>query len=816
MPPRFSLSGTSIPEESKSRTGPQVGRTGLKHFSGFINEEFLPELRGPLGVRTYEEMRKNEPNIAGMLMAIEYVIAGVGWEAAPVSQTPEDIAAADFINNAFEELETPLEEHVLDALTMLPFGWSLFEIVYKMKEGKIYWDKWAFRSQDSLFRWKFSEDHRKLLSFCQRPAPTYEELEIPLEKCLHYRTRNEKDNPEGLSLLRSAYKPYYFKRVIEEVEAMGAERDLIGIPVMEVPFGATSEEVEVSKQIVEAVKNDDQSGIVLTAIGPEPHQRFNFKVVSGQGSSGKVSYTDRLVQRYSNEITMVCLAQFLRLGQGASGSYSLSSDQKDMFQVAVRGIMTRVRNTIMNQGVKKLLRLNGMTGKVKLEHGRVGQLSLQTMSNFLAAGVQNQFITANRELENFLRKEAELPLLSDGEETAGEKADKAASAAPVGAPEAAGGPGEGGETQGVNSMPGENQSGAFGPGGGNAEIKEPVPFSASKVLSEVFDQFDEEFLGNLFSFEEPQQFHVQGQHHQKRHSGKVPTELQPPELTDSDYKKLAGPGDYTSEESRQMATPFDTVAVAKVRQYQMDWISPVTGNNSTTMIINGQHVLETKSEVTYNGVKMRRGEMHKKILDEVYEEGAQMAGTVKQGRRVDIVIGPPAAGKSSVAVDALAKQHGGRIVDADLVKARLPEFRNGLNANGVHEESALLASAIFQRSMKSGDNMVLQILGSSDEQVKRKYITQLKAAGYDVHLTVVTADRDVVTKRAIKRFTDGETFNKKKVHRFVDPSIAYHLIGNRPLETFKKLAKSGLATSVAGWITNTFPAVPLDISTALA
>src|SRR5699024_1528722 len=71
------------------------------------------------------------------------------------------------------------------------------------------------------------------------------------------------------------------------------------------------------------------------------------------------------------------------------------------------------------------------------------------------------------------------------------------------------------------------------------------------------------------------------------------------------------------------------------------------------------------------------------VLDELTDRGSavldskgevQYTGRVKQEKRLDVVIGPPAAGKSSALVDPISREYGSRVLDSDDVKARLPEF----------------------------------------------------------------------------------------------------------------------------------------------
>src|SRR5438132_1698649 len=50
-----------------------------------------------------------------------------------------------------------------------------------------------------------------------------------------FRTSTNKANPEGRSLLRLCYDPYYRSSLIQNLEGIGIERDAAGIPYMEIP-----------------------------------------------------------------------------------------------------------------------------------------------------------------------------------------------------------------------------------------------------------------------------------------------------------------------------------------------------------------------------------------------------------------------------------------------------------------------------------------------------------------------------------------------------------------------------------------------------
>jgi hypothetical protein len=195
--------------------------------------------------------------------------------------------------------------------------------------------------------------------------------------------------------------------------------------------------------------------VVLTAIGPAPDQRFVLHLLNGQGAGARTPYTSTLIQRYAAEIGMSALATFIHLG-GSSGrsanqTYQLK-DSRDLFQIAIKNWMGKITDVWNRDAIPRLLAMNGMTGKCQFVHGRITQLDLAIITNFITAAVQNKVLTPDRTLEQFLRKESELPPLADSEKAASENSG----APPAGQPGA----------NGPQSLPGQNQHGIFGPNAG--------------------------------------------------------------------------------------------------------------------------------------------------------------------------------------------------------------------------------------------------------------------------------------------------------------------------------------------------------------
>ena len=356
----------------------ELGYTGLIEWSGMVMEDFLKELQGKKGYKRYNEMRLNSPVVGALLLAAERSILPISWFYS--SDLGEEDPRIEFLENARAGMSFSWNDHISETLTFLPFGFAPFELVYKREKGVITWRKFAFRGQDTIFQW-LRDDAGGLEGFIQMGAPTFKPVTIPIEKLVLYRTRVEKNNPEGRSILRTAWVPYYYAKNIMQIEAIGIERDLAGLPVITLPPGASTDEKDSTSdyskaaKVVRNVRNDEQAGIVL------PSGDWKFELASTGGT--RSFDTDAIVKRYESRILMSALAQFLVLGQDSVGTQALSSDLTDFWGMSVNAIADTIAETHTKFAVKRLLALNGMdTEGIKLEHTPAGDTNLAELGDF--------------------------------------------------------------------------------------------------------------------------------------------------------------------------------------------------------------------------------------------------------------------------------------------------------------------------------------------------------------------------------------------------------------------------------------------------
>lgn len=418
-------------------TNMELGRTGLEEFGGFIYEEFLPQLQGTRGIKVYREMSDNDPVVGAILFAIEMLIRQVDWKVEPASLDKMDQDMAEFLESNMDDMSETWQDMISEILSMLVFGWSFHEIVYKRRngmkdqpdlsskfsDGRIGWSKLPIRSQESLWAWVFSENG-DLLAMEQQPPPDYRIRRIPMEKALLFRTKVRKGNPEGRSVLRNAYRPWYFKKNIETIEGIGLERDLAGLPIAWVPPelldpNASSEDRAVLseiKKIVRNVRRDEQEGIVYPLSYDENNNKLYDLTLLSTGGRRQFD-TGAIVQRYDSRIAMTVLADFILLGHEKVGSFALSSDKTNLFSVALGAWLDSICEVFNRKAVPQLFLLNGFKtdNLPKIVHGDIESIPLGELGDYInklsGAGYP---LFPNKDLEDELLRVAGLPVNKEG------------------------------------------------------------------------------------------------------------------------------------------------------------------------------------------------------------------------------------------------------------------------------------------------------------------------------------------------------------------------------------------------------------------
>lgn len=394
MPKRKRIAKASPPAE--------VGRTGLKIWAGRVGEEFHRDLQYDRAPKFYREMADNDATIGAMFQAITALLGQVVWRVEPYLDGPEEDERIEFLEGCMHDMRIPWPEFIRDVTQgTLTYGWGVHEIVYKQRkgwpvsmfnDGLVGWDSFAPRGQDTLSRWITDGD--RVTAFEQIPPPDYRTRIIPLDKCLHFTVNPAKGNPEGKSVLRNAFRAWRAKMHIENIEGVGIERDMAGLPIAYVPpvwlagGGGTAEQAAMGdtiKDIVVNIRRDAQEGVVLPLLYDENgNQLVKLELLSSGGE--RQFDTDKIISRYDQRILQLMMADFLLLGHEKVGSFALSSDKTALFALALGVWLDRIADVLNSQAVPRLLSLNGMEveGHPRFVHGDLESRNLVEVADYVS------------------------------------------------------------------------------------------------------------------------------------------------------------------------------------------------------------------------------------------------------------------------------------------------------------------------------------------------------------------------------------------------------------------------------------------------
>ena len=404
----------------------EIGRAGQQRYGGVFYEEFLPELRGQRGIRAYKEMSENDDIIGAILFAVKMLIRNVHWGVQPGGAEAVDEECAVFVESCLYDMEDSWTGTLSEILSFLVYGWSAHEIVYKRRMGRkrdrmlnskyndglIGWQKLPIRAQDTLYQWEYG-GRDDLMGLTQMPPPDFGIITIPIEKLLLFRTESRKGNPEGRSILRNAYRSWFFKKRFQEIEGIGIERDLAGLPVLVAPEGTDiwSDDPDIvrtralAEALVKNIRRDSMEGIVLPA-------GWDLKLLS---TGGKRNFdTNATIDRYDTRMAMTVLADFVLLGHQKVGSFALSDNKTEMFSLAIGAFLDIICEEFNKKAIPDLVDVNGkrfssITDYPELVHGDIETQDLGKLGDYIQKMTGIGVLQPDAGLEDFVRQQAGLP-----------------------------------------------------------------------------------------------------------------------------------------------------------------------------------------------------------------------------------------------------------------------------------------------------------------------------------------------------------------------------------------------------------------------
>ena len=394
----------------------EVGTSGLRQYGGFVLEEWLATLSGRRAAWVWREMMDNSAVVGGILFAIEMLARQVEWsvEGDEADKMPSGEKCTEYAESCMHDMAHTWGDTLSEILSFMPYGWSLHEEVFKRRNGEvpvppipgslaseapapteeddsppsseyddglIGWRKLAGRAQETLMRWEFA-GYATVRAMEQIDWHGGRHL-IPIQKSMLFRTKATRNNPEGRSILRSAYESWYYMRNIQTIEAIGIERDAAGLPVATPPEGVDlwlenqADMLTKAQEMVASIRKDENQGIVKPTAG------WLIELLRSGGT--RQIDTNEVLKRYRQELAASMLADFFLVGMDGLGSYAMVDVKADLFGMAVDASLDMICDVFNRYGFPRLMSINGVKPKEKLrlKHTSAGRINLEQTGKFL-------------------------------------------------------------------------------------------------------------------------------------------------------------------------------------------------------------------------------------------------------------------------------------------------------------------------------------------------------------------------------------------------------------------------------------------------
>ncbi|GAA1099834.1 phage portal protein family protein [Tsukamurella spumae] len=393
---------------SKQRSK-EIGKSGTNIFDGFITgEEYNQDLVGRRAYEIYDEMRRSNATVRAVLSAIKLPVISAVWGVQAASSDPKDEEVAKFVEYNLTKI-LKWRAFLSEALTHLDFGFAVFECVWGVQEvdgiPRVVVKKLAFRKQTTISKW-VQEDGKPGVTQWTHQG---ERFSIPADQLLVITNQQEGDNYEGVSVLRSAYQHWYIMKNLYKIDAIGHERQALGVVRIQHPSNADGKDIERAEEAARNLRANEEAFI---------RQPEGWAIEFMDMKAGTLKDIEPSLNHHDRQISKNVLAQWLEIGaQGSSGTLAASGDQSRLFDLANKAVADNIAAEVTEQVVKQLVDSNfNVTEYPTVVAEQVGKEDLTTLSSVVKTLIDAKVLTPSDADEAYLRKLIRLPKAEEGEE----------------------------------------------------------------------------------------------------------------------------------------------------------------------------------------------------------------------------------------------------------------------------------------------------------------------------------------------------------------------------------------------------------------
>lgn len=378
----------AIGGQQRTRVSPYevIGAMGTAVYGGYVQDpEGSSALKGSRRYQTYSDILANTAIVAAGVRYFLNLAAKSRWSMAPSTKEGVNEKEAQRIAELceqllFEDPKTPWGRIVRRAAMYRFYGFSVQEWTAKKRDdGVITFADIRPRPQKTIERWDIDENG-DVIGILQRSPQDSREIYLPRGKVMYVVDDTLSDSPEGLGLFRHLAGPAKRLERYEQLEGIGFETDLRGIPIGRGPFtqlaqmvkeGAITKEdrLRIEEPLREFVENHIKGpklGMLLDSMpyltqddkaSPSSQKQWDLELLKA-GATGQAEVAEA-INRVNREMARILGVEQLLLGESATGSHALSKDKTQSFFMLVNGTLNELTEVVKSDLLAVLFKLNG-------------------------------------------------------------------------------------------------------------------------------------------------------------------------------------------------------------------------------------------------------------------------------------------------------------------------------------------------------------------------------------------------------------------------------------------------------------------------
>nr|DAN50793.1 MAG TPA: Portal protein [Caudoviricetes sp.] len=347
----------SNPEPTPKNLTSEIGFAGDIVFEGFDREESRVD---EISIKDYRKMLDNDTTVEALYNIFTMSILAATYHIDADSNDEGEVQAELVRRNLLEPphkggMQTPMNLFIDQSLAAIYEGFALFEKVYEVRDGRLVLKRLAHRDSTTLTLIRDTDGG--FGGTKQRAADSdgvYHEVIIPAHKCFLFTYGKSRSYLYGRSAFKPLYPRYDKKRRLEYLDSIALQANAIKPKVLRrITDGVVTDELKRAhnKALEVLGRLGKRNSVASLPYG------YELDVLNTEGRDPHQS-----IERQNSEMARAFHASvILTATQGSAsnvGSYSLSTNQKDLLQTAITGVMRLLEAHINQYLIADLIDLN--------------------------------------------------------------------------------------------------------------------------------------------------------------------------------------------------------------------------------------------------------------------------------------------------------------------------------------------------------------------------------------------------------------------------------------------------------------------------